>query len=555
MNNGSNGGNRNNRYSNGSRSPYPANGNRRSSYDQGNHSRYPEYDGADSFYHGGSAGNRYPSSDYQRTGTRRTPVDDSDYLTYDDDSLYNYLSTDHSFSDDYGYSGGGNSGYSDRRNTGYSRGRDSRYSDRRDSVYSNRRNTGYSDRRDSGYSDRRDSGYSDRRNTGYSDRRDSGYSRGRNTGYSDRRDSGYSRRSSSRYSVSRSAGNQNDSHYGKSGKRAYSNYGYSQTADKNEKLPVSVFFGIGVTVIAVMILIISISIDSNKSKNRAQSYADSETSPSDINGATIVEVPDDDENDPDGNTDSSRLVTQSFIGLWYKTDVDEANKATFTVTMQYVDSFEFRMDIWNGTKSAAISGTAFYTDETHADYTPKKNAKIVFERGADYVNVTHTGSNSSFGVSTNFMIDGKFTEQEPEYAAESNASSESVATVTYDYDIYKSDEVVNALRQTLRSDDYELYDEMMTNGLKSPIDYERTKDKNGRLVNVDAELNAVKYYAHLSDNGYDMIFICSDTANIYVLFYNSEEIVYYTNDKNYSSTMPASFQAVAKAKNIKPTFR
>ena len=99
------------------------------------------------------------------------------------------------------------------------------------------------------------------------------------------------------------------------------------------------------------------------------------------------------------------------------------------------------------------------------------------------------------------------------------------------------------------------YDEMMTNGLKSPIDYERTKDKNGRLVNVDAELNAVKYYAHLSDNGYDMIFICSDTANIYVLFYNSEEIVYYTNDKNYSSTMPASFQAVAKAKNIKPTFR
>ena len=470
--------------------------------------------------------------------------------------MYNYLSTDHSFSDDYGYSGGGNSGYSDRRNTGYSRGRDSRYSDRRDSVYSDRRDSGYSDRRNTGYSDRRNTGYSDRRNTGdsdrrdsgYSDRRDSGYSDRRDSGYSDRRDSGYSRRSSSRYSVSRSAGNQNDSHYGKSGKRAYSNYGYSQTADKNEKLPVSVFFGIGVTVMAVMILIISISIDSNKSKNRAQSYADSETSPSDINGATIVEVPDDDENDPDGNTDSSRLVTQSFIGLWYKTDVDEANKATFTVTMQYVDSFEFRMDIWNGTKSAAISGTAFYTDETHADYTPKKNAKIVFERGADYVNVTHTGSNSSFGVSTNFMIDGKFTEQEPDYPVESQAPA-------YDYYLYQSPEIVQALTETLNADDYALYRDMMENGLNSPIDYERTTDKNGNPVNVDAELNAVKYYAHLSSNASDMIFICSENANIYVLFYNSEEIVYYTNDKNYSTKMPTAFQAVAKAKNIKPTFR
>ena len=70
-----------------------------------------------------------------------------------------------------------------------------------------------------------------------------------------------------------------------------------------------------------------------------------------------------------------------------------------------------------------------------------------------------------------------------------------------------------------------------------------------------ATISRVNRSLNYGSDGYDMIFICSDTANIYVLFYNSEEIVYYTNDKNYSSTMPASFQAVAKAKNIKPTFR
>ena len=173
------------------------------------------------------------------------------------------------------------------------------------------------------------------------------------------------------------------------------------------------------------------------------------------------------------------------------------------------------------------------------------------ERGADYVAVTHTGSNSSLGIGKEYSIDGNFTEQAPTYTVESNTSSET--TVAYDYNLYQSDAVVEALKQTLRSDDYTLYKDMMKNGLKSPINYERTKDKNGKLINVDAELNAVKYYAHL--NGNDMIFICSEKADIYVLFYNSDEIIYYTNDSHYSFTMPASFQAVAQSKGIKPTFR
>ena len=306
---------------------------------------------------------------------------------------------------------------------------------------------------------------------------------------------------------------------------------------------------------AVIALVISISINSGKSKNRRTDYDDSVASQSDSSAATIVEIPED-ETDPSDEA-SSKMETQSFVGTWYKTDVSASQRATFAVTMQYEDGFEFRLEIHNGDETAVISDTAFYTDETHAEYTTKKKKKLTFERGADFVTISHTGTNSSFGIRDQFTIDGTFTELEPAYSEDTTTTTTTAPAekVTYDYNIYKSDATVQALSSTLSSEDYALYKDMMKNGLKSPINYERTTDKNGKLVNVDAELNAVKYYAHLNSNGYDMIFICSDNANIYLLFYNSEEIIYYTNDKNYSSKMPSSFQAVAKAKDIKPTFR
>lgn len=345
-----------------------------------------------------------------------------------------------------------------------------------------------------------------------------------------------------------------------SNRSEYRKSSYRPPENDGEKLPVSVFIGIGVTAVAVIALIISISINSGKSKKPSTYINDSESN-TDANSAAIVEISEDsDEYDEFDENSSSKLSAQSFVGTWSKTGVPEDQKATFTVTMQYDDSFEFRLEMWNDGKSAVITDTAFYTDETHAEFTPKKKKTIRFERGTDYVLITHTGSNSSFGIGDKFAIDGRFSETDPNNTTDTTTTTGTTTTTaaqknTYDYNLYKSDAVVEALTKTLSSDDYALYKDMMKNGLKSPIDYERTTDKNGNLVNVDAELNAVKYYAHLNSSGSDMIFICSDNADIYVLLYNSEEIIYYTNDKNYSKKMPASFQAVAKAKDIKPIFK
>ncbi len=312
-------------------------------------------------------------------------------------------------------------------------------------------------------------------------------------------------------------------------------------------MPISVYIGMGVTAIAVIALILSISLGGKKNRSHRDADLTDDFSGGSYESQTqIVDFPEDDEESDD--TVSSKTEIKSFIGTWYKQDAAASQKAVLTVTMQYEDSFEFRLEIWNGKESAVINATAFYSDETTAEYAPKKKAKLTLQYDTDHVSITHTGKNSAFGIGDDYVIDGQFTEQEPDYPEESTE-------VTYDYDIYRSDKVVQALKDTLSSDDYALYQDMMKNGLNSPINYERTLDKNGRQVNVDSELNAVKYYAHLSSTGTDMIFICSEDAKIYLLFYNSEEIIYCTNDKSYSSKMPASFQAVAKAKNIKPTFR
>ena len=481
--------------------------------------RHPDYRSTDFYFP------EYSSTGYHASDNDFTGSDSSE--GYSRSQGYRY--PNHNSSDGYarGRAARDPEGYSGSRNARYSGGRDSRYAD---SSYSGSRNARYLGDTNARYA----GGASNNRG---SRNHNTGYPQRRSANSTDKTRSGYTREYGDYYS---------SREYEKTNQ-----YAYRSGKSEGDKLPISVFLGMGVTAIAVIALIISVLANSNNTKNQSQPSGDNFTSSSDRNGTTIVDVEDDELPDEYDSMDSSAPAVQSFVGMWYKTNVTESQKAELTVTLQYSDSFEFRLETWNGSKSAVIKGTAFYTDETHAEYSPKKKVKLTFERGIDNVVVTHTGSNSSLGIGKDYLIDGNFTEQAPTYTDESNTSSET--TVAYDYNIYQSDAVVEALQQTLRSDDYALYKDMMKNGLKSPINYERTKDKNGKLINVDAELNAVKYYAHV--NGNDMIFICSEKADIYVLFYNSDEIIYYTNDSHYSFTMPASFQAVAQSKGIKPTFR
>ncbi len=318
-----------------------------------------------------------------------------------------------------------------------------------------------------------------------------------------------------------------------------------EPSQDSSNLPLYLLAGLAVVILIVILIAVSTSLLGKSGKNKTDAPAS--VSDGDTGQATIISFDDTDDEDGASGETSSAVTYKNFVGTWKKTDVYESRRATVTVNAQYEDSFEFTLEMWAADKTAVITGTAFFTDESTAVY--KKNAaSITLEQGTQYLSIYHSGKNKAFGIGNTFEIDGKFTQGTPKYVKEETTDG-------YDYNIYQSDAVIKALSSTLSSEDYALYQEMMTKGLKSPIPYERTLDKNGKKVNVDAELNAVKYYAHLSGIAADMIFICSGDAKIYVLFYDTEEMRYYTNDKAYASQMPASFEAVEKANHQKAVFK
>lgn len=290
---------------------------------------------------------------------------------------------------------------------------------------------------------------------------------------------------------------------------------------------------------------------SNKDRDVSSSPIVSDTN---SQSTTIVKFEDDEEvsseevSSEEVSSDVSSTVSHpAFEGTWKKTDVYETAKATITISNQTDEGFDFTFKIWANSKTSSISGTAEFTKVKVAVYT-KGKATITFEYGSKYLSVYHSGSNSTLGFTDTVTIDGKFTKGTPNYYKKEDSN-------TYDYDVYKSSAVVKALKSTLSADDYELYQEMMSKGLKSPIAYERTVDKNGKKINVDSELKCVKYYANLSTIGMDMILICSNSGKIYVLFYDAEEMRYYTNDKNYASKMPKSFQTTAQSTGMTPIYK
>lgn len=344
----------------------------------------------------------------------------------------------------------------------------------------------------------------------------------------------------------------NNNRYGRQGgnRRQYSSRQANNLQQNNSRKKKSasssfIFMTIAVIIIAIVFFSVAIAMlnSANKDKNNSVSSDTSSNSVSQTD--TIISFEDDvSSEEPEVYSDAAHPI---FQGTWQKTNVYETEKATIIVSRQDNESFDFTFTIFADGKSESISGTASYTGENTAVFT-KDPASITFDYGTQYLSVYHTGQNSTLGFSSSVTIDGKFTTGTPNYYKKEETNN-------YDYNAYKSSAVVKALESTLSADDYSLYTDLMNTGLMSPIPYERTVDKNGKNVNVDAELKCVKYYAVNNNLGINMVMICSNSGKIYVLFYDMYEMRYYTNDKNYSSKMPDSFQTIADSKGMNPIYK
>lgn len=308
------------------------------------------------------------------------------------------------------------------------------------------------------------------------------------------------------------------------------------------QFPWQLFAAVAFAVVGIVIFSVAVTMltggDKKGQNDDAPLYVANATQPS----STVVAF-----DDPEvSSRDLTNVQKADFTGTWNKTDVYESEKATLTVTDQNELGFSFTLTLWHDKKKASVSGTAYFTSGDSAAYTSGLSA-IAFERGTKYMSLYQTGGSADLGLTDGFKPDGKYTSGTPSYYKAEDANG-------YDYNVYQSDAVVKALSATLSADDYKLYKSMMSRGLRSPIAYERKVDKNGKKVNVDAELDCVKYYAGLSDISTEMILICSPGGKIYVVFYDAAQMRYYTNDEAYSTKMPAAFQAIATANNLTPTY-
>lgn len=341
---------------------------------------------------------------------------------------------------------------------------------------------------------------------------------------------------------------------GRSGSR---NYNRRRSSRSNKAGCFSSLVVITLTIFIATVVLFAIAIAMLKAgqneNNGHENVSSSLSSQVSSNQDTVVPFDDETSSDEVSSEEvsseevSSEPSHPSFEGIWKKTNVYESAKATLTISKQTDDGFSFTLKIWGSGTTSSISGTASFTKEKIAVYK-KSSASLTFDYGSKYLSVYHSGTNKALGLSSKVTIDGKFTKGTPNYYEEEEVNN-------YDYNVYKASKVVKALKSTLSADDYELYTELMEKGLMSPIAYERTVDKNGKKINVDTQLKQVKYYANLNSIGMNMIMICSNSGKIYVLFYDVEEMRYYTNDKSYASKMPKSFQDVADSKGMKPIFK
>ena len=82
-----------------------------------------------------------------------------------------------------------------------------------------------------------------------------------------------------------------------------------------------------------------------------------------------------------------------------------------------------------------------------------------------------------------------------------------------------------------------------------------SKDKNGKDINIDRELDAVKYYVFVPYSGEELMLICKNDGKVYLGICDGGEYRYYTNDPAYKSKAPQAIIGQADVKGMKLIYK
>ncbi len=243
-------------------------------------------------------------------------------------------------------------------------------------------------------------------------------------------------------------------------------------------------------------------------------------------------------------SDTFVVEVQDADGSYSRTNVYRAEKATLDITGQDSEGFAFSLEACSENNSGTVAGMAYFCSENEAIYITSAGT-LCFRFGSSGVTVYMIDEFAAFnGVSP----DGIYVSDMPTYIEDAAAQSEEVGL---DAEIRSSESVQEALRSLLSEQDIALMNSIFETGAQRVVENsEKGYDKNGTAINIDAQLNAVKYICIVSGSGEEIVMICTNDARVYVGICDGAEYRYYTNDEAYAAEAPNAISGQARGKGM-----
>lgn len=348
---------------------------------------------------------------------------------------------------------------------------------------------------------------------------------------------------SSRSSYSRTGSGRSSSRSSTSSRSRSNSSAQSQTLDGKSLLALAAFI---IAIVALVLVLREVGKDEGAGPDvyidPASTISQEDSLTSFIEPDTESETESDvvsEENSSSEESSSSQAPAYDYSGTYQRTLVAKEDASKLVLSNPTADGFDFTLQLY----SVNISGTARYSSGKKAKYS-SNGATISFEFSSGKVTLTQSGEVGNLGLSSSKSVDGQYITGVVSYLEDVAAQS------PYVKDLRKSTMITSALKSTLTADDYEFVKRLFDKGNTpvysgSELDY----DKDGNEINVDRELDAIKYYAFINGEG-ETILICTNDGKIYCGVSDLMDMRYYTNDSSRKDNPPVSIKNTAIAKGL-----
>ena len=243
-------------------------------------------------------------------------------------------------------------------------------------------------------------------------------------------------------------------------------------------------------------------------------------------------------------TDTFEVIVTDADGRYRRTNVYRAEEATLDIAEQDQLGFTFSLEACAEGTSGTVAGQAYFCGESEAIFEGSTGT-LNFRFGSGGVTVYMTDTFEAFNGAA---PDGIYVSGEPTYIEDAAAQSEESGL---DAQVRESEAVQAALQAILPEQDMSLMNSIINNGTARVFENsEKGYDKNGTPINIDGQLNAVKYFSFVSGSGEELVLICTNDGMVYLGICDGAEYRYYTNDPAYTSDAPRAIAGQAAGKGM-----